>query len=289
MTAIEDAPHTVTANMSADAVEEVDLTPFLEGAPLFLGGMANVIMQLSHPAVGYGVYESPVESGRIDKHPVKRLRTTLTYIGVALLGTEEERAAYRQAVNGSHRQVRSSPDSPVKYNAFDPRLQLWVAACIAWGGLDLHRRMHGPIDAELGAKVYAETARLGTTLQMPESLWPADGEAFEDYIQAELATRVIDDTIREYFDGLIDLTMMPWPVRVLAAPVHRFFVTGTLPPPLRAQMRMSWTPRQERTLTIIMRTLGLIYRRLPTVLRSFPINYYMWDLRRRIQQGKPLV
>ena len=48
-----------------------------------LVGAANVIMQLARPGVGYGVLESRVESGRVDLHPIKRARTTFTYLAVA--------------------------------------------------------------------------------------------------------------------------------------------------------------------------------------------------------------
>src|ERR1700750_923067 len=99
-----------------------------------LAGPANVIMNLARPGVGYGVMESRVESGRIDRHPIKRARTTFTYIAVANAGTDTQKAAFRRAVNRSHAQVYSTPDSPVSYNAFDPELQLWVAACIHKGG-----------------------------------------------------------------------------------------------------------------------------------------------------------
>ena len=40
-------------------------------------------MQLARPGAGYGVMESRVESGRADRHPIKRARTTLTYLAVA--------------------------------------------------------------------------------------------------------------------------------------------------------------------------------------------------------------
>src|SRR5947209_11018649 len=46
---------------------------------------ANVIMQLSRPGVGYGVVESPVDSGNVYKHPFKRARTTGTYLSVATI------------------------------------------------------------------------------------------------------------------------------------------------------------------------------------------------------------
>ena len=99
----------------------------------FAAAAANVVMQLARPEVGYGVVESKVDSGSILKHPWKRLRTTSQYLAVAVFGSEQDRAAFREAVDGVHRQVISSPESPVRYNAFDRELQMWVAACLFVG------------------------------------------------------------------------------------------------------------------------------------------------------------
>ena len=108
---------------------------------------ANVIMQLSLPGVGYGVLESPVDSGNVYKHPFKRARTTGTYLAVATIGTETDRLLIRATVDGAHRQVRSTSSSPVSYNAFDPKLQLWVAACLYRYFVDQHEFLHGPLDS----------------------------------------------------------------------------------------------------------------------------------------------
>lgn len=89
-------------------------------AMTLLAGSANVIMQLARPGVGWGVLESPVQSGRADIHPFKRARTTFTYLAVAAMGDEAQKAAFRKAVDGAHRKVRSSSQSPVRYHAFDP-------------------------------------------------------------------------------------------------------------------------------------------------------------------------
>ena len=105
---------------------------------------ANVIMQLSLPGVGYGVLESPVDSGNVYKHPFKRARTTGTYLAVATIGTESDRALIRDAVDTAHRQVRSTSSSPVSYNAFDPKLQLWVAACLYRYFVDQHEFLLRP-------------------------------------------------------------------------------------------------------------------------------------------------
>ena len=124
-------------------------------------------MQLARPGVGYGVLESRVESGRVDRHPIKRARTTFTYLAVAGSGSDEQKAAFRRAVNRAHAQVYSTDESPVQYNAFDKDLQLWVAACLYKGAVDSYRTFVGEMDAETADRHYAEGMSLGTTLQVP--------------------------------------------------------------------------------------------------------------------------
>ena len=163
-----------------------------------LAGPANVIMQLARPGVGYGVLESRVESGRIDLHPIKRARTTFTYLAVAIAGSDAQKAAFRRAVNRAHAQVYSTPDSPVQYNAFDPDLQLWVAACMYKGGVDIYRIFIGEMDDEDADRHYREGMSLGTTLQVPPEMWPADRAAFDRYWHESLAKVHIDDAVRDY-------------------------------------------------------------------------------------------
>src|SRR5918994_1907458 len=121
-----------------------------------LAGAANVIMQLARPGVGYGVLESRVESGRIDRHPIKRARTTFTYLAVATKGSDSQKAAFRRAVNRAHAQVYSTDESPVKYHAFDKQLQLWVGACLYKGGVDVYRLFIGEMDEETAQRHYQE-------------------------------------------------------------------------------------------------------------------------------------
>ncbi|MFB8282536.1 oxygenase MpaB family protein [Nocardia colli] len=273
-----------TPSLTPETVE-----PYMDGIAAFLGGTANVIMQLSLRPVGRGVLESTVDSGKVTLHPVKRLRTTLTYIAVAMMGSDEERAAYREAVNRSHRPIRSGPQSLVKYNAFDPKLQLWVAGTIYWGIDDLYTRMHGPLDPTAAEALYQYSARLGTTLQMRPEMWPADRAEFYPWWEQNLAQHRIEPALREYFDGLIDLRMMPWPIRFTFAKVQRFIVAGLLPPHVRAQMRMTWTDQDQRRFDRLLRGISVVNSRLPKQARLFPLNVYLFDLRRRMRLGKPLV
>ncbi|WP_040812187.1 oxygenase MpaB family protein [Nocardia concava] len=268
---------------------EVDVRQYLDGAAGFFGAAANVIMQLSNRPVGYGVVESPVESGNVMVHPIKRLRTTLTYLAVALLGNEEDQAAYREAVDSVHKNVRSRAGSTVKYNAFDPKLQLWVAACLYWGARDLYERMHGPMDEFDAEAFYRHSARMGTTLQVRPDMWPADRAAFDRYWAENLAKTRIDPKIKAYFEDLIDLKMLPRPFQLAFGGVHRFFVTGLLPQHLRDEMGMTWTPRQDRVLARMLRTVGAVESVAPAPVRSFPLNLYLTDMRMRRRLGLKLV
>lgn len=273
----------VTTRTTADLLDAA-----MVGAGL-LGGTANVIMQLARPGVGHGVVESTVDSGRLFRHPVKRTRTTLTYLAVAAIGTEEERRLYRRAVDRSHAHVRSTESSPVPYNAFDQDLQLWVAACLYRGFTDTHRMFVGPLTPAEADALYQGCARLGTTLQLRPERWPADRAAFDEYWTSELAKVHIDDTVREHLDQIARLRYLPRPLSVLFGPMHRFIATGYLPPPFREQMRLPWTPRQQRRFDLMIRATALLVRVLPRPARRFPFNAVLWDLRRRIRNGRPLV
>jgi uncharacterized protein (DUF2236 family) len=268
---------------------EPDIRDFIDGQSVFYAGTANSIMQLGWPAVGYGVYESKVDSGSVMKVPRKRLRTTVTYLSVALMGSEAERAAYRSAVNGQHRQVRSGPDSPVTYNAFDRDLQLWVAACLYYGAEDFYERLHGPMDDELKDWLYQQCARLGTTLQVRADQWPEDRAAFEFLWKDGLTKVHYDDTIKAYLNGLLDLAQLPERQRKRLAPFHRWVNTGFLPPEFREAMGLEWSAADEEKHARKMRRTGEKNRRRPRFVRNFPYNYFLLDFRVRRALRRPLV
>ncbi|MCW2496891.1 oxygenase MpaB family protein [Jatrophihabitans sp.] len=262
---------------------------FVDGMPALMAGGANVIMQLALPAVGYGVAESRVTSGQATRHPVKRARTTFTYLSVAMFGDDNDRSLFRSAVNGQHAQVRSNADSKVQYNAFDPELQLWVAACLYWGSEDVYQRLHGPVPAEHADAFYQYGARFGTTLQVRPEMWPADRAAFEVYWTEMQQRMQIDDTVRDYLDGLVKLGNIPAPLRRLFAGFNKFVTVGYLPPPFREQMRYEWTAHDQARFDRLLRMIALVHNRMPPAVRVFPFNFFLWDMRRRVRRGRPLV
>jgi uncharacterized protein (DUF2236 family) len=258
-----------------------------------LAGPANVIMQLARTGVGYGVLESRVESGRIDLHPIKRARTTFSYLAVSVAGSDAQKAAFRRAVNGAHAQVYSTPDSPVQYNAFDPDLQLWVAACLYKGGVDVYRIFIGEMDDEEADRHYREGMALGTTLQVPPEMWPADRAAFDRYWQESLDKVHIDEAVREYLYPIavsrIRGVRLPRRLQRLSESFALLITTGFLPQRFRDEMRLPWDPAKQRRFDRLMAALRAVNRLMPRFVRRFPFNLMLWDLDRRIRTGRPLV
>jgi uncharacterized protein (DUF2236 family) len=258
-----------------------------------LSGPANVIMELARPGVGYGVKESRVESGRADRHPIKRARTTFTYLAVAISGTEAQKAAYRRAVNRSHAQVYSTDESPVKYHAFDKDLQMWVAACIYKGTVDVYRVFVGELDDETADRHYEQGKAFGTTLQVPEEMWPADRAAFDKYWEAALDEVHIDDTVRDYLYpialGRVGKVELPAPIQRRLDEFNLLITTGFLPQRFRDEMRLPWDEDRQRRFDRLMARLRTVNNLLPRFVRQFPFNVLLKDLDRRIRKGLPLV
>jgi uncharacterized protein (DUF2236 family) len=258
-----------------------------------LAGPANVIMQLARPGVGYGVMESRVEGGRVDRHPIKRARTTFTYLAVATRGTDQQKAAFRRAVNRAHAQVYSTDDSPVQYNAFDKDLQLWVAACLYKGAVDVYRVFVGEMDDEAADRHYQEGVTLGTTLQVPPQMWPADRAAFDRYWEESLDKVHIDDAVREYLYPIAVTRLrglrLPGPLRRWSEGTAQLITTGFLPQRFRDEMRLPWDARRQRRFDRLIAVVRTVNHGLPAVLRQFPFNVLLRDLDWRIRTGRPLV
>src|SRR5689334_24994593 len=108
--------------MPTGELDDLDTSLLATGASIFtaLSGTAHVVMQLSRPEIGYGVKDSVVTEGSLFGNPRRRRRTTVGLLAVAALGTPGDRAAYRDAVNGSDARVRSAQRQQPACSAFDP-------------------------------------------------------------------------------------------------------------------------------------------------------------------------
>jgi uncharacterized protein (DUF2236 family) len=275
-------------HLGPDGEVPKELHDLLTPATVSLAG-ANVIMQLAQLPVGRGVAESKVDNGNLYKHPIKRARTTFGYVMIAIFGTDHEREALAHAVTEVHRQVRSGPGDPVRYTALDPKLQLWVAACIYRGIEDGYELLYGPPPPELLDLIYRHGVRLATMLQVPPAMWPPDRAAFEAY-WSEAATRIeMDDVTRSYLYDFASLGFLPWPVRSVFGWLHRAITAGFLPPAFRRELGLPWGPGEQRAFALNRCFLRTANALTPQPLRTLPFDLYLWDMRRRIRNGRNIL
>ena len=275
------APHAIT-HLGPGGRAPKELAEVLAGAGFAVAG-ANIVMQLANLKVGHGVAESRIDSGALYQHPIKRARTTFGYVGIALFGTDEEREVLAHEVTEIHKRVKNLPGEAVRYSALDPKLQLWVAACIYKGMEDAHRIIHGAPSAELTNVIYPHAARLATTLQVPAEMWPADREAFEAYWQAEVAAIEMDDVTRAYLWDFASLGFLWPPIPQLLGRFHRIIVAGSLPAPFRQELGLPWGQLEQRVYEANSAVLRAVHRVVPKPILKVPLNAYLWDMRRRIR------
>ena len=260
----------------------------MNGLALIPAG-ANVVMQLSNLAVGRGVLESVSSPGALYRHPIRRTRTTLSFIMIALLGTESEREQLRLQIDSQHRHVRSGPDSPVAYDALSPELQLWVAVCMYQGLDETVTWLYGDVGDELRDSLFAMSSRFATTLQVDPESWPADRRALDEYWRQKIEQLTPDDEIRTYLLDLVELGFLPKPLRLLFGPIHRFFTVGFLPPTFRTLLGVEWTAVQQKRFCFVTRQLARLNKILPAKLRALPWNVVLYDARRRLRHGRLVV
>jgi len=285
MTDTRIAPQRRTARWDDGDVTVADAMDFWS----FAAGAANVIMQLSWPAVGHGVAESKVHSGSLLKHPWKRARTTFQYLAVAILGSAQDRAAFREAVNSAHRHVKSTPESPVQYNAFDRDLQMWVAACLFVGLEDTYQLLRGEMTAHQAEQFYRSAWTLGTTLQVTEDQWPPTRADFDAYWSAACAHVAIDDVVGRYLTDLVNLRMINPVLGLPFRPLLKLLTAGFLAPVFRDALGMQWGPGRQRLFDQLFLLVAFVNRFLPGFIRQGGSHVLLADVRRRVRAHAALV
>ncbi len=238
-------------------------------AYIYFGAGATVAWQMANPGVGRGVARHSTTLQR----PLDRLRATMGYVYAVTLGTEADRAAIARHVNSAHAPVRGPG-----YSAFDRELQLWVAATLYRGAVDVHELFVGPVPAAARESVYRQAWAYGRTLQVDDAQWPPDVAAFDRWWQAQQSRLQVDAEVRAYMQAVLDGGHAPWWARP-AMPLQRLATAGLLPPALRALFGLPWDAARERRWQAFRRWAPRLYWRLPRWLRHLPARYYLNRLR----------
>ncbi|KAL5359058.1 hypothetical protein BJX96DRAFT_174015 [Aspergillus floccosus] len=253
------------------------------------GGPAAILLQIAHPKVGQGVADHSTFTTRA----ISRAQYTQMYIYVMTFGNEDEKAAMRAWVDKAHSRVRGG-EKDKAYDAMDPELQLWVAATIYASMVSMYELIYGPLPPAMAERVYQAYSIMGTSLQVPREMWPANLRAFRVYWK---------DMVENHLEVTVDARMVLkdlwhpkgipfWikPAVWVAMPFVRRITAEQLPPAIREQFALR-SAKSSRAITGLFITgMSGVYPLTPRFIRMFPKTYSMRLVRKRMnKRGGQLV
>jgi uncharacterized protein (DUF2236 family) len=179
----------------------------------------------------------------------QRLGRTLRALYLVTYGSKTEADRAAEAVRIVHTRVQGTTTSRLgrfpadtPYSASDPELMLWVHATLVQTSLAVYQRFVRRLSAAEQERYYEEMAVVARLFGTRASVIPATLADFREYFAAQVAGDTIEVTppAREVAEVILRAPL-PAPMRVLV-PAHRLATAGLLPPRLRAEYGLSWTP-----------------------------------------------
>ena len=223
----------------------------------FLGGGPAVLLQVAHPLVAAGV----VQHSDFERHLWGRLVRTLRALYLIAFGTKAEAERAGEIVRAVHAHVAGATTTQLgrfpagtNYSASDPELMLWVHATLVHSSLEVYTRFVHRLAREDEERYYREMSIVARLFGTPASVIPRSLTAFRDYLSSELAGPTLSVTEPARRVGAVIFEAdLPAPMRVLV-PAHRLATAGLLPPRLREEYRLRWTPLHEHALPLAARS-----------------------------------
>ena len=212
-----------------------------------------ILLQLAHPLVAAGVAEhSSFREGRLTA--VRRLHHTVGAMLSLTFGSDEEREAALDRINGIHRRINGTLRHSVgpfaagtQYSAEDPALLLWVHATLLDSIPLVFERLVAPLTDDERDR-YCQEAEpvvqaLGAREGAPRS-W-ADLRSYMDRVYAS-GEIVVSADARDLATAVLKPPFAS--VVMPATRVNWLFTVGLLPHQIRTQYGFNWTASDERAL-----------------------------------------
>lgn len=266
--------HDATKQKLFDALEEPqNIRQIVQEAIILAGGATAILLQVAEPGVGKGVDNH----SNFDYRPMDRLRTTMTYVYCMAFGSREEKIAVTEMVHRAHAPVRGDG-----YSADDPELQLWVAATLYAVGTDIYERVFGPLTEDAAEETYREYAVLAVSLRVQPGMWPPSRKAFWEYWDGKVASLEVTDNARNVAKDLLYNKKLPLYIRAVI-PLVRVTTAEMLPPRIREGYRLKSTKVRRGVFGVTLGLTKVTYPCLPKIVRTYPLRYYLNDMRKRLR------
>ncbi|XHG08885.1 hypothetical protein AWENTII_011975 [Aspergillus wentii] len=143
---------------------------------------------------------------------------------------------------------------PGIYSGDDPQLQVWVAATPQAVGIDVYEQVFGRMSEEAAEDVYREYAILAVSL-------------------------------RNVAKDLLFSNRVPLKIRAVL-PLVRLMTADMLPDRIREEYGLKIGKCRRRMQGIVTGLTKAMYPATPKFIRTYPLRYYMKDMRRRTKDAK---
>jgi uncharacterized protein (DUF2236 family) len=217
-----------------------------------LGGGRALLLQVGNPVVASAVRNHSAYA----TDPWRRLARTMTALYTIVLGTRADAERAGAVTRAVHAQVPG---------ADDPNAQLWVHATLVDTGLTMYETFVGRLAERDREAFYDEMKVVARVFGVPPDVLPPTYRAFADYRREAIAGLCVGD------DALaVARTVLAPPVPAALRPFLRslqLVTVGLLPPSLRAQYGLPWTPIHRAGLALQARSVRTLLPATPALLR----------------------
>jgi uncharacterized protein (DUF2236 family) len=220
-------------------------------AAIFLGAGRALLLQLAHPWVAAAI----ARHSRSLADPIGRFHRTFNIVFTMVFGT----------TSGTLTESAGAFPAGSPYRANDAAALQWVQATLTDTALVAYQLVNPPLSVEERERYYAETRLFAALFGIPQNALPQSWADFSLYVDQMFAsdTLAVSGAARrvaaELFAGAGTSWRAPFWYRALTAQL--------LPPRLREEFGLSYSPSEQRSAARAVSLLRSFYPWLPSGLR----------------------
>lgn len=236
-----------------------------------LGGVRALLLQVAHPAVAEGV----AKYSTFQSDPFGRGFRTFKAMARIYFGDKQQADQTAARLQKMHSGIRGNYPQPalegthpyeVAFVATDPELMMWVLATLTDTTLKVYEWLPGQhLPPDWRERFYEESKITARLFGIPDTLYPADLQAFNAYFNTILNSDLLGSTpaCRTIAQAIVRHPKAP------GAFLDRF-AEGWLPRPLCERLGITIHPEPEKRLAKLLRRAAGIFRLIPRALRYSP-------------------
>ena len=238
---------------------------------VFLGAGRAALLQLAHPWVA----ASLAHHSNLLHDAIGRFHSTFRVLYTMLFGTRAQALAAARQLHRRHATIEGQLPQAVGshprgelYQANQTSALLWVHATLLLSAVDAYNLVLPPLTPAQRETYYAESKRMAALFGIPPTALPPDWTAFTRYTDGMLSPTNHDLAIDPAARALGASVLSGVGTRIRPPRWYHALTSGWMPPHLRDQFALPWSPHTQQSAARSARWLPLVYRDIPRPLRS---------------------